>query len=220
MRNCPFCAEQIQDEAIKCRFCGEFLDETSLAEAFVKKTTDRLVFNKKEAADYLRVSLKVIDKWVTGDQMPYAKLPNQRGVVFRRKDLDKWIMDKTITEYDRFVYEKKTIDQLLPEGYTPPTNEEMMNDYCRELHEKYIASHARKVGCSEEEAARGFKKGLLNLGTKHNGLKVKLRWDEKRMKYNWIEGEEHKKALLDEGFQTVITEMSVLMMLIKRLYNI
>ncbi|MDR3570366.1 MAG: zinc ribbon domain-containing protein [Syntrophobacteraceae bacterium] len=38
MKRCPFCAEKIQDEAIKCKHCGEFID-TSGQSPFTENDT-------------------------------------------------------------------------------------------------------------------------------------------------------------------------------------
>jgi phage shock protein PspC (stress-responsive transcriptional regulator) len=76
MKPCPFCAEEVQDAAVKCRYCGSYLDASPLTRTWYRSRHGRMIagvcaglaeqFGISVTALRLAAVLLVLFGWGTG----------------------------------------------------------------------------------------------------------------------------------------------------------
>ena len=58
---------------------------------------DREILNKKEAAEFLRMSVSTLERLMKEGKIPYAKInTTRRKVLFLKEDLIKWVKSKRV----------------------------------------------------------------------------------------------------------------------------
>jgi excisionase family DNA binding protein len=55
-----------------------------------------LLMTKREAASFLRVSVRTVERWVCERKVPFVRLPGRGGIRFRQKALLRWVENRGV----------------------------------------------------------------------------------------------------------------------------
>lgn len=83
-----------------------------------------------------------------------SRIANGR-VIFCKSAIDQWISQGDVNEYSKYVSTARSVSDILPESYKPPTQEQRELECIREIHENLLVSMLEKMVCRKKIMPKG-----------------------------------------------------------------